>query len=1257
MKKELLSMTDENSILITAEFLASDKILSCGDDGVQRIELDLIVNKNITCGQLLEGIHKGLENSLNDMGIRPGTIAYSKIQKKLFPSKHSDISDDPISASMSEKEIKKRDALIEKSRRIEEELEKNIAINDDSDNSNVPTRQESYVICWEVFNECFEAYKSDYEGLIDISDPKKFLDQKKVDREKLNSHPVIGCGFYNSNAFDNTEEPEHTKGKASKKRISKKKKSPDLFAVSSRPQYWFSFSKHNECSLSSLGFITATRLIFDTALWHHSAPLFNEQESRLKIIEAFKKNTPNYNISDSPIKKLSDEEVRIIDPPSPPQAPKQNIIALVLPTVLSIGVLFAVRMLTSNRAGMLTMGLMSVAMGLTSLITGLVNRRIQKNEYLAATKVWKEQYEAYINDVLNKIVTRQKNDVKHLKTLYPAALPCDEISGEDDDKKPLSLVEKILTVDGDIYSRNQKHPDFLKVRLGVSKSGSHLTPSVFKVVGDKKEVIFNALHYKNILHQPKKPFTILKDKKAIMVGAYDGSEGSLINLPNDISERYRYLTDSPVLLDLEECGTLGIVYGDKKEDCTPFLDNILLDLCFHHSPEDLQCVIFFDETDDLYKQQDAIRNYKHLPHFHELLGNLSAFVFNQKDAHRVFNKLTEILTDRESAGGDTKFPHIVVFFRNEYDFKRHLFSQNLPEYSEDGVIKTQGLSFVFCTKYKEHLPKYCGNVIYMKDKCHSLLPHTLLLPNSTDDIDKQDDDVEAILSSGHYDYGPDKLLTLSNSSNDKEIIDDRYLAFKALSALHYERIAQGADMPSNVELFEMLREIRIQRADNTEGKSIPKKYKKLFEPKRVEIDEKNVIDEKESKEKIFSELNDYVKELWGYTKKTNQFISHRSVIKSLTTPIGKNVQGVVELDLHEKGDGPHMLVAGTTGSGKTETILTYLVNLCTWYTPEQVNLLLMDMKGEDFVRRIGSLPHVVGTVTDLDGDKTGTSAAYMLKRFLSSMNAEVKRRKSLLSTMGVSNINDYIEAKTNLQEHMKNKNIDQSKRKELEELEPMPHLFLVIDEFTELMQFTSENSGVDFKSAITSLARVGRSLGFHIILISQNIENAITSDIRVNSRARLCLRVATRDASKEMLGTDIAASPLMPGNGRAYLQVGNGSRFEYFQSAYSGANLFGSGTPPVVLTYAKPTGEYKAFYDSKKQEGIELGGMESDETKSGATQIDYLCAAIKNVFEEWHSNHEKPHQVFEQPLPTHCWYNWENKKFEDISSKMSKKEA
>lgn len=323
--------------------------------------------------------------------------------------------------------------------------------------------------------------------------------------------------------------------------------------------------------------------------------------------------------------------------------------------------------------------------------------------------------------------------------------------------------------------------------------------------------------------------------------------------------------------------------------------------------------------------------------------------------------------------------------------------------------------------------------------------------------------------------------------------------------------------------------------------------------------------------------------------------------KDLCVPMGENEHGVVNLDLYEKADGPHMLVAGTTGSGKSETIITYLIGLCMKYSPTYLNLMLVDMKGGGFSDRLQSLPHCVGVVDDTAGESEGISAIYMLKRFLEVLNAEIKRRKILLKEFGVDNVDAYIRAERTITRILKgddNPDLKQSlnpiQLTQLEKLkkenklpQTLSHLVLVVDEFTELKRSSSESDDVDFIAEITTIARVGRTLGFHIILVSQNIEGAITEDIRINSKSRICLKVATRSASKEMLdGRTDYASPTMPGNGRAYLLVGTGSKFMYFQSAYTGANKDENIEPVVRATQVLPCGSHKPGYYIKANGGI-----------------------------------------------------------------------
>lgn len=275
----------------------------------------------------------------------------------------------------------------------------------------------------------------------------------------------------------------------------------------------------------------------------------------------------------------------------------------------------------------------------------------------------------------------------------------------------------------------------------------------------------------------------------------------------------------------------------------------------------------------------------------------------------------------------------------------------------------------------------------------------------------------------------------------------------------------------------------------------------------------------------------------------------------------------------------------------------------------------------------------------------------MLKRFLLSMSAEVIRRKKLFNRLEVDSIDSYIRIRSSretLEEHIRNLSLDREKPEDQHRIQRMeellapefglPHLFLVIDEFTELMRFSSENSNIDFKAEVNTLARVGRSLGFHIILISQNIQGSITDEIRHNSKSFLCLKVATREASKEMIGTDLAASPLMPGNGRAYLLVGTGSRFEYFQSGYSKADISSDLEQPIRATQAALGGGYSSFYcsyddnpETKKQIA---------EAKKGITQSQFFVEQIARFASE--RGEKAPHPVFQQPLPPRCFFdfNW-----------------
>ena len=264
--------------------------------------------------------------------------------------------------------------------------------------------------------------------------------------------------------------------------------------------------------------------------------------------------------------------------------------------------------------------------------------------------------------------------------------------------------------------------------------------------------------------------------------------------------------------------------------------------------------------------------------------------------------------------------------------------------------------------------------------------------------------------------------------------------------------------------------------------------------------------------------------------------------KTLQVPVGVDTAGnLFYMDLHEKYHGPHGLIAGMTGSGKSEFIITYILSLAVNYRPEEVAFVLIDYKGggltgafEDSSRGI-RLPHLVGTITNLDGN--------MVKRSLISIQSELRRRQAVfnearrVSNEGTMDIYKY-----------------QRLYREHVVTEPMPHLFIISDEFAELKMQQPE-----FMEQLVSAARIGRSLGVHLILATQKPSGVVDDQIWSNSRFRVCLKVQDKADSMDMIKRPEAAS--LVETGRFYLQVGFNEYFDMGQSAWCGAPYLPSDRP------------------------------------------------------------------------------------------------
>ncbi len=249
--------------------------------------------------------------------------------------------------------------------------------------------------------------------------------------------------------------------------------------------------------------------------------------------------------------------------------------------------------------------------------------------------------------------------------------------------------------------------------------------------------------------------------------------------------------------------------------------------------------------------------------------------------------------------------------------------------------------------------------------------------------------------------------------------------------------------------------------------------------------------------------------------------------RGLRALVGHTVDGPIHLDL--RAQGPHALVGGTTGSGKSEFLQSWILGMAADNSPSRVTFLLVDYKGGAAFADCVELPHCVGLVTDL--------SPHLVRRALASLDAELRHREQLL--------------------HDK-------RAKDLLELERRndpdcpPSLVIVVDEFAALVSEVPE-----FVDGVVNIAQRGRSLGLHLVLATQRPAGVIKDNLRANTNLRIALRMADEGDSDDVIGTTQAAmfDPDLPG--RAIVKSGPG-RVVAFQAAYSGGRHAGRTTPPPI---------------------------------------------------------------------------------------------
>ncbi|MFI9645766.1 FtsK/SpoIIIE domain-containing protein [Streptomyces sp. NPDC052040] len=261
--------------------------------------------------------------------------------------------------------------------------------------------------------------------------------------------------------------------------------------------------------------------------------------------------------------------------------------------------------------------------------------------------------------------------------------------------------------------------------------------------------------------------------------------------------------------------------------------------------------------------------------------------------------------------------------------------------------------------------------------------------------------------------------------------------------------------------------------------------------------------------------------------------------RSTKAVVGYSLDGPFALDL--VNHGPHGLVAGTTGSGKSEFLQTLVASLAVANRPDAMTFVLVDYKGGAAFKDCVDLPHTVGLVTDLD--------THLVERALVSLSAELTHREHLLAAAGAKDLEDYL---------------DYAERRPVE-LAPVPRLLIVIDEFASMVRELP-----DFVTGLVNVAQRGRSLGIHLILATQRPSGVVSAEIRANTNLRVALRVTDPAESTDVIDAREAASISAATPGRAYARLGHSSLIPFQTGRVGGRRPLGSQQAVVVPPFLQP---------------------------------------------------------------------------------------